>query len=144
MSKPFRLRQSPVHGTGLFATETLEEGIRLIEYQGKRVDWSTREDNETGHTFLMGLNDGRVIDGAIRGSRARYINHSCDPNCETYETDGRIFVHTRRAVGQGEELTLDYQLVVGGRITAAVKQRYACRCGSVNCRKTMLALPAKV
>ena len=141
MSKPLLVRQSPVHGTGLFATRQISEGERLIEYQGKRIEWKAMEDTGSGHTFLMGLSDGRVIDGGIRGSRARYLNHSCDPNCEIYETDGRVFVYSRRAVGAGEELTLDYQLQVDGRITASVRRRYACRCESPKCRKTMLWLP---
>jgi SET domain-containing protein len=142
MAQSLQVRQSPVHGTGLFASIEFDEGVRLIEYQGRRLRWedaSAERDGELSHTFLMSLNDGRVIDGGVRGSRARYLNHSCAPNCETYEDDkGRVFIYTARKVEAGEELTLDYGLQVEGPITTAVKRRYACRCGAANCRKTML------
>lgn len=141
MTKPLHVRQSSVHGTGLFATESLPKGMRLIEYQGRRLAWQETVDRRGGHTFLMALSDGRVIDGGVRGSRARYLNHSCNPNCEIYEMDGRVFVYTRQQVAAWEELTLDYQLEVEGRITEAVRRRYACRCGAPTCRKTMLGPP---
>jgi SET domain-containing protein len=92
------------------------------------------------HTFLFGINDGTdVIDPEIGGNEARWINHSCDPNCEAIEDEnGRVFIHALRSIRAGEELSYDYQLQVDERITRAVKAENACHCGSSNCRGNML------
>jgi len=101
-----------------------------------------RGDSDPGnpaHTFLFGLEDGRVIDATLGGNVARWINHSCDPNCEAFE-DGarRIFVEARRTIRPGEELTYDYRLVVEGRMSKRERAQYACRCGSRKCRGSLL------
>jgi uncharacterized protein len=85
-----------------------------------------------------------VIDAASRGNAARWINHSCDPNCETEETDdGRVFIQALRDIKRGEELNYDYGLVIDERITPTLKRNYACRCGAASCRGTMLNLKRK-
>ena len=82
-----------------------------------------------------------MIDAAVRGNAARWINHSCDPNCETEETDdGRVFIQAVRDIKRGEELNYDYGLVIEERLTPTLKKQYECRCGSANCRGTMLNL----
>jgi SET domain-containing protein len=80
-----------------------------------------------------------VIDAAVGGNEARFINHSCDPNCDAVIDDGRIWIETIRDVEPGEELAYDYAYVLEERHTAAAKRRYPCACGAANCRGTILA-----
>jgi len=79
-----------------------------------------------------------VINPEIGGNDARWINHSCDPNCEAIEEDDRIFICAIRDIEAGEELFYDYALEIDEPITEESKKKYACRCGSSNCRGTML------
>jgi len=128
-----QVRQSAVHGRGVFAARPIRKGRRIIEYTGRRVAWkSIPADVKDAHTFLFGINDGKdVIDPEIGGNEARWINHSCNPNCEAIEEDdGRVFIHALRNIRAGEELDEP--------ITRAVKDENACHCGSSNCRGTML------
>jgi SET domain-containing protein len=101
-AKPFAIyevRRSPVHGNGVFAMRPIEAGERIIEYRGERISWdqATRRAEDRGgpvnHTFYFSLADGRIIDGGKRGNDARWINHACEPNCEAYEEDGRVYIH---------------------------------------------------
>ena len=144
-TRPYAVRRSPVHGRGVFATRTIRKGADIIEYRGQRVtmdEAERRPDSDPDnpyHTFLFELDDGRVIDAAVRGNAARWINHSCQPNCEPYEDDdGRVFIAAKRTIRKGEELGYDYRLNVDGRITKAMREAYACRCGAPRCRGTML------
>jgi hypothetical protein len=82
----------------------------------------------------------KVINPEIGGNEARWLNHSCDPNCESIEEDDRIFIYAMRDIEPGEELFYDYAMVIDEPITKASKKEYECRCGSSNCRGTMLAL----
>jgi hypothetical protein len=115
----------------------------VIEYTGpiistKKANKLATED-ETGHshTMLFTVDDKRVIDGT-RGGDAKYINHSCSPNCEAIQDGDKIFIEALRSIKQGEEITYDYHLVVDGKITDEVKKQYACFCGSKNCRGTQI------
>jgi len=144
-SRPYAVRRSGIHGRGVFAARAIRKGMTIIEYRGERTTWaiaSRRPDSELDnphHTFIFELADGRVIDAGVRGNAARWINHSCAPNCETYEDDdGRVFIEARRAIRAGEELTYDYQLSYDGRIGPRVRAAYACHCGARTCRGTML------
>ena len=144
-SKPYIVRNSPIHGRGVFATRTIARGEEIVEYRGQRTTWevgSARQGldpDEPYHTFLFELEDGRVIDATVRGNAARWINHSCDPNCEALEDDdGRVFIHARRTIRPGQELAYDYRLHIDGRITKAMRDAYACRCGTGKCRGTLL------
>jgi SET domain-containing protein len=139
------VRNSPIHGRGVFARQTIRKGTKIVEYRGERITVAKadrRPHSDPGnpyHTFLFELNDGRVIDAAVRGSAARWINHSCDPNCEPFEDDdGRVYIEARRTIRKGEELAYDYKLNLRGRITAKMKAAYECRCGAARCRGTML------
>lgn len=141
----YKVRLSKVHGNGVFATRKIVAGTRIIEYGGKRIS-EKQADQRFGldpdnpyHTFFFSLENGRLIDGGDEGNDARWINHSCQPNCEAQEENGRVFIHALRDIRRGEELCYDYGLVVELRMTKALKAAYACRCGSVNCRGTMLA-----
>jgi len=135
------VRESRVHGRGVYATKPIRKGTRIIEYTGKRVLWESAPDNPGDpHTFLFGLDNGtEVIDPAIGGNEARWINHSCEPNCEAIEEeDERIFIYALRNLQPGEELFYDYALQVDGPITREVIEESRCFCGSPRCRGTML------
>lgn len=151
MSRNLLLRQSPIHGNGVFAARDLQAGKRLIQYRGAlrphdEVDECYGGDVESGHTFLFTLNDHFVIDGNVGGNIAKWINYSCDPNCEAvlYEAESgapeedRVFIVATRDIAEGEELTYDYGIVLHERHTPRLKKIWACRCGSPNCTGTML------
>jgi len=139
------VRTSPVHGRGVFALADLPTGTLLLEYKGLRLSWKeaqrihAKSGSEDGHTFLFGLDDGSVIDGARGGNSARWLNHSCAPNCEAEQDGERVFIRAIRPIGKGQELFIDYRLTVEGRRTAALKRLYACRCLASGCRGTMLS-----
>jgi SET domain-containing protein len=144
-SKPGRrivVRRSPIHGKGVFATRRIPKGTRIIEYKGRRISEEAADnkygDDEGTHTFLFLCEDQVVIDANYGGNSSRWINHSCDPNCEAAEEDGRVFVDAVRDIRAGEELTYDYQLVIGERHTPKLKRLYACSCGGRKCRGTIL------
>ncbi|SDE92362.1 hypothetical protein SAMN05428966_111187 [Massilia sp. PDC64] len=141
----YEVRKSPVHGNGVFALRAIPAGERIIEYRGERITWdeATRRAAERGgpvnHTFYFSLADGNVIDGGRRGNDARWINHACEPNCEAYEEDGRVYIHALRDIDAGEELNYNYALIYDERHTPALKRLFACRCGTPACTGTMLA-----
>ena len=88
------VRESGVHGRGVYAAQFIPEGARIIEYTGERVSWEAApDDDDDPHTFNFGLENGDVINPEVGGNDARWINHSCDPNCETVEEDDRIFIY---------------------------------------------------
>src|SRR4030095_11894668 len=100
--------------------------------------------DDPAHTFLFEIDDGRVIDARFRGNAARWINHSCAPNCVTHEDDGgHVFIEAKRRIRPGEELTYDYRLSVEGRLTRKERAQYTCRCGTANCRGTVLVRPRR-
>lgn len=141
----FTVRRSAVHGRGVFAARALAAGELICEYLGERISWDEallrhpRDPAQPDHTFYFDVGDGTVIDGAIGGNSARWINHSCRPNCEAEDRDGRIFIRTVKRVRAGAELSIDYALFVEGRYTRQLRERYACHCGTPDCRGTMLA-----
>jgi SET domain-containing protein len=150
-TRPYAVRNSGIHGRGVFATRMIRRGMTIIEYRGERTTWKiarSRPDSDPDnphHTFIFELSDGSVIDADVGGNAARWINHSCDPNCDTYEDDaGRVFIEARRTIRRGEELTYDYQLSYDGRIGPRVLAEYECRCGAARCRGSMLLRPRKV
>jgi SET domain-containing protein len=137
------VRYSNIHGKGVFATVFIPKGTRIIEYKGKRISEDAADENygddESPHTFLFLLENQIVIDANHHGNSARWINHSCDPNCEANEENGRMFIDAMRDIEPGAELTYDYNLVVEERYTPALKRFYACGCGASKCRGTILA-----
>jgi hypothetical protein len=138
------VRNSPIHGRGVYASGAIRKGERIIEYVGERIShaeadrrfWKKGEDD--GHTFLFVVNHKTVIDGTHDGNDARYINHRCEPNCETVTEDNRIFIEAVRNIKSGEELGYDYQLTWDSNDDPDDLKLYDCRCGSKNCRGTML------
>jgi len=145
------VRRSKVHGTGVFAARNIPAGTRILEYGGKRISPEEADrrhpanPDDPFHTFFFALSSGRIIDGGDQGNDARWINHSCEPNCEAQEGrhGKRVYIVALRDIKRGEELNYDYGLVIDGRITRKLKEQYKCLCGSAKCRGTMLALPPK-
>ena len=90
------------------------------------------------HTFVFGIDHDLNIDGGVNGNIARWVNHACDPNCDTYEKDKRIYVRAIRDIRPGEELFYDYAIEAGEPLTQAVKTRWPCWCGAKKCRGTVL------
>lgn len=136
-----KISSSGVHGRGVYANDFIPEGTRIIEYTGRRIAWEETDDDESDpHTFIFGLEGGEVINAAIGGNESRWINHSCDPNCEAIEEEGRVFIHAMRDIEPGEELSYDYALEIDEPITEKTMKEYACLCGSPNCRGTLLGL----
>ena len=135
------VRESTVHGRGVYAAQFIPKGKRIIEYTGERVSWEAAPDNpDDPHTFNFGLENGEVINPEVGGNDARWINHSCDPNCETVEEDDRIFIYAMLNIQPGEELLYDYHMELDEPITEASKRKFACHCGASNCRGTMIEL----
>jgi SET domain-containing protein len=140
-SPSFEVRSSSVHGRGVYATNPIRKGRRIIEYTGERVSWEKApNDPDNPHTFNFGLENGDVINPEVGGNEARWINHSCDPNCEAIEEDDRIFIYAMRNIRPGEEFFYDYALELDEPITKELREEFACHCGSPKCRGTMLEL----
>ena len=143
-----RVRRSRVHGHGVFARRRIRKGTRIIEYLGDRVshkEADRRYENKTtddNHTFLFIVDRGVVIDASHNGNAARFINHGCDPNCESVIDDRRVFIEALRTIAPGEELKYDYQIGRSKDDPPDVDEVFACRCGAAKCRGTML-WPAK-
>ncbi|WP_241082200.1 SET domain-containing protein [Achromobacter xylosoxidans] len=145
------VRRSKLHGNGVFAARKIPAGTRIIEYGGARISAKEADrrhptnPDDPFHTFFFALSSGRVIDGGDQGNDARWINHSCAPNCEAQEGKHgkRVYIVALQDIPRGTELSYDYGLVLDGRITKALKEGYKCLCGTPPCRGTMLALPEK-
>ena len=141
----FEVRVSKIQGKGAFAIRNIRKGTRLIEYVGQRISWRTADkrydDEKMGrhHTFLFTVDDKTVIDAAVNGNDARFLNHSCDGNCEAITDRRRIFLEARKRIKAGEELLYDYQYERMDDHTKADERFYACRCGSPKCRGSILA-----
>jgi len=138
------VHNSPIHGRGVFALRRIPKGVRIIEYKGKLITdkeadrrYSRMHENSP-HTMLFSLDGGLVIDATRRGNSARWINHSCAPNCEIEEEGHRIFIDARRDIRAGEELTYDYNLQIGEKHTKKAQREHACFCKARRCRGTML------
>jgi uncharacterized protein len=151
MTRRIIARRSPIHGNGVFAAVDLPADTRLVEYKGKRVTHAQADrkyagNSESGHTFLFTLNDRYIIDANVDGNVARWINHSCAPNCHAVLTDSadgnprneRVFIETLTDVAAGTELTYDYGITLDEPHTARLKRIWECRCGSPKCTGTML------
>jgi hypothetical protein len=128
---PLIIRSSAIHAAGCYTTEPIAKRTRLLEYTGPHISKERADEKyqDSPTTYLFGLGNGdRVIDGF---GLAMFINHSCDPNCETKEIKGRVWVSAVRDIAAGEELTYDYNLYDGDDDEAF------CNCGAPSCRKSM-------
>ena len=140
--KVYEIRRSAIQGRGVFAAKRIRRGQRIIEYQGERISNAEADrrydDASMGrhHTFLFTLDKNTVIDGKSGGNDARFINHSCDPNCEAVIEKGRIWIYARRTIQPGVELAYDYKYEQTGDPEDA--KLYVCKCGSPKCRGNIM------
>src|SRR6266566_10017446 len=140
------VRNSHIHGRGVFAARYIRRGTRIVEYTGERIsndEADRRYDDKKmkrHHTFLFTLDGKTVVDGAINagGGDASYINHSCEPNCEAVISDKKIFIHALRGIEPGTELAYDYQYERTGKNDAELEKFYFCKCGAPNCRGSIM------
>lgn len=143
-SLAFEIRTSPISGKGAFAVRPIKKGERLIEYTGERIPHpvaDSRYDDESmdeHHTFLFSVSSRTVIDATHGGNEARYINHSCDPNCESEIERGKVWIFAIKNIPVGEELHYDYGYERSGDETEADERRYKCRCGTKKCRGSIM------
>lgn len=134
------VRESNINGRGGFAGRALKKGQLVIVYEGERIsqgEGDKRYDDKP-YTYLFELDDETLIDGAVDGNDARFINHSCRPNCEAWEERRRIVIRAMRNIREGEELTYDYALQRDPKLGAEEDAMYPCRCGTPRCRGTIL------
>ena len=142
------VRNSPVHGRGVFAVQPIKKGTRILEYLGDRVSHEAADkryedhDESDNHTFLFIGDKKTVIDAGVGGNDARFINHQCAGNCESVIENRRVFIDAVRDIEPGQELGYDYEIGREKDDPPNVDEIYACRCGSPQCRGTML-WPAK-
>jgi SET domain-containing protein len=147
-SSPLVVRRSRIQGRGVYASREIGEGERIIEYTGRRIsnaEADARNDDEAKrrhHTFLFAVDDEVVIDASHGGNESRFINHSCDPNCESVTIRGRVYIHALRDIPAGEELVYDYWYVTDSDYTLDELRRiYPCRCRGPSCRGTLARPP---
>jgi uncharacterized protein len=139
-----------VHGKGVFAVSDFAQGETIIEYVGEIITWPEalrrhpHDPQDPHHTFYFHIDEGHVIDAKYGGNSSRWINHSCKPNCEPDEVNGRIFIKAKRNILAGEELNYDYGLVIDEPMTDKLKAEYPCWCGAKKCRGTLLASSAEL
>jgi SET domain-containing protein len=144
------LRGSPIHGLGAFARVDIPKRTRIIEYTGEKIsnaEADRRYDDAAmrrHHTFLFILNDRTCLDAAFEGNEARFINHSCDPNCEAVIERGHIWIDAVKAIPAGTELVYDYQYEDDAEYTEEDLRFYACKCGAPNCRGTIVKTRRKL
>ena len=143
-SRWIEVRDSPIHGKGVFAARRIPKGTRVIEYLGDRITHKQADDRyvdhdpNDNHTFLFIVDRHVVIDAGVGGNGARFINHSCDGNCESIIQERRVFIESTRLIEKGEELGYDYEIGREKDDPDDVDEIFACRCGSPKCRGTML------
>ncbi len=141
---PIEVRPSSIHGLGVFATQPIARGTRIIEYLGERLTADEVErryaddTGEPGHTFLFRVSEDTYVDAARAGNDARFINHSCAPNCEAEVVDERVYITALTDIEPGAELTYDYALEPEDEPPPSWESIYACRCGATGCRGTVL------
>jgi SET domain-containing protein len=127
-------RQSPIHGIGGFAKTDLPAGTRVIEYIGEKI---TKAESlcrcELNNEYIFALDDDWDLDGNMLWNPARFLNHSCAPNCEAELDAGRVWIRTLRHIGAGEELTLNYGYDLEDW------REHPCYCGAPNCAGYIVA-----
>lgn len=142
----YEVRRSRIQGRGAFAIKPIRKGQRVDEYWGQRItheEADRRYDDNDGrhHTFLFILDDDTVLDARYGGNDARFINHSCEPNCETVIDRGHIYIKALKAIQPETELTYDYGFEWQDAFEPVDVRYYACRCGSKKCRGTIVKVP---
>ena len=142
----YEVRRSKIQGRGAFALLPIRTGKKIDEYWGQPItheEADRRYDDSKGrhHTFLFVLDDETVLDARYGGNDARFINHSCDPNCETVIEDGHIWIKAIKPISPETELVYDYRFEWQDEYEPEDVRYYACRCGAAKCRGTILRIP---
>ena len=123
-----RIRRSKIHGNGAFAKKNIKKGTRIIQYIGKKITKAEAEKvSEKDGIFIFELNKKWDIDGNMPENTAKFINHSCDPNCTFEIKNNQIWIKARKNIKMGEELSYNYGFDLDGY------KKYPCRCGAKNC-----------
>jgi len=144
-----KIAESRLGGLGVFTTRPIPKGTLLLEYLGERISHAEASERyyaaarPDAFVLLFTVDRKVVIDGGVGGRTARYVNHSCAPNCEADEIGGRIFISSICDIPAGAELTYDYNLQAPRPLPRDWRQRYACRCGATRCRGTIAVRPKK-
>lgn len=144
-----KVKRSPLAGLGVFTSRDVPKGTLLLEYLGERITheeageryYAAKEPD--AFVLLFTVDRKVVIDGGVGGRAARYVNHSCEPNCEADEIGGRIFITAIRDIAAGAELTYDYNMEAPSPLPRDWRRRYACRCGAARCRGTIVVRPRR-
>lgn len=137
-------RRSSIHGLGVYVVESIRAGETIVEVVGERISSAEsdrrylEQEAEAGHTFMFYVDEDTVIDCGVDGNVSRFINHSCEPNCEAVDDEGQIFLEALRDIEIGEELVYDYRLTWESDDDPDDLKVYRCRCGARSCRGTML------
>tara|TARA_Y100000816_G_C25977695_1_gene510412 strand:- start:222 stop:710 length:489 start_codon:yes stop_codon:yes gene_type:complete len=137
----WRVRKSKIHGYGVVASKNISKNKKIIQYIGEKITKSEGDkrsekrikkylnSNRTGSVYIFELNKKYDIDGTPKYNKARYINHSCNPNCEVEITKNEIWISSIKRISKGEELTYDY----GYEFDKDDFRDHICKCGSDNC-----------
>ena len=121
-------KPSPIHGLGGFAKTAIAAGARVIEYVGKRIDKAeSLRRCELNNECIFALDDAYDLDGNVPWNPARFLNHSCAPNCEAELDQGWIWIRALRDIEAGEELTFNYGYDLEDY------REHPCRCGAPRC-----------
>ncbi len=134
----FRIDASKIHQTGLFATCDISAGTDIVQYVGEKIskkeserrglEWEeTARKSDAGMVYIFELDDKWDLDGRTADNPARYMNHSCDGNCEAINYDGEIWMVARCDISEGEELVFDYGYDMEHFLD------HPCNCGAKNC-----------
>jgi uncharacterized protein len=127
-------KRSPIHGLGGFAKAAICRGTRVVEYVGERISKSDSVRRcEQNNEYVFTLNDEQDLDGNVAWNPARFLNHSCAPNCEAELDDDHIWIIAARDIHAGEEITFNYGYDL------VDYHDYPCRCGSSRCVGYMVA-----
>lgn len=127
-SASLEVRSSAIEGSGLFALEAIVAGSRVIEYTGARITKAESAARcEANNACIFSLDDEHDLDGAVGWNPARFINHSCEPNCDAELAAGRIWIVARRDIAAGEELSFNYGYDLENF------REHPCRCGAPGC-----------
>jgi hypothetical protein len=143
---PLTVAASKISGRGAFAAKPIRKGARIIEYLGERISSTEADSRYEGapaahpRVLLFTVDEKTVIDAGVGGNEARFINHSCEPNCESVTIAGRVWIYALRNIRAGEELTYDYNLTGEPQDRRSQGRLYPCNCGSETCRGTMFKI----
>jgi len=143
---PFDIRSSSIAGLGGFATRRIARGERIIEYVGERISPAEADRRYEGGpslhplVLLFTVDRRTVVDAAVGGNEARFINHSCEPNCEALTRGRRLWIYARSDIQPDEELTYDYTLTGDENDNGREAAHYPCNCGAKSCRGTMFKI----